>query len=83
MLMVGYYPVSEQPVTKKQWIPSGNASWADTGVLSVHMMGKFLYRINGNILIQVQQVSTGDIVSSCFRLVIMVQYIFWLKIIHG
>ena len=46
---VGYYPVAETPETKKQWVPSGNTTWVDTGIVSVHSMGRYFYTENQSV----------------------------------
>ena len=60
---VGYYPVQETPETKKQWAPSGNTTWVDTGIVSVHSMGRYFYTENQYTDSGATSFTAGDIIS--------------------
>ena len=60
---VGYYPVEETPEMKKQWSPSGNTTWIDTGIVSVHSMGRYFYTENQYTDSGATSFTAGDIIS--------------------
>ena len=60
---VGYYPAAETPEVKKQWSPSGNTTWVDTGIVSVHSMGRYFYTENQYTDSGATSFTAGDIIS--------------------
>ncbi|BAQ85803.1 hypothetical protein [uncultured Mediterranean phage uvMED] len=60
---VGYYPVAETPETKKQWVPSGNVTWTDSGIVSVHSMGRYFYTDNQYTDSGATSFTAGDVIS--------------------
>ena len=60
---VGYYPAAETPEVKKQWSPSGNTTWVDTGIVSVHSMGRYFYSENQYTDSGATSFTAGDIIS--------------------
>ena len=60
---VGYYPVKETPEVKEQWAPSGNTTWVDTAIVSVHSMGRYFYTENQYTDSGATSFTAGDVIS--------------------
>ena len=60
---VGYYPVKETPEVKEQWAPSSNTTWTDTGIVSVHSMGRYFYTEGQYTDSGATSFTTGDVIS--------------------
>ena len=60
---VGYYPIRETPEVKEQWAPSGNTTWVDTGIVSVHSMGRYFYTENQYTDSGATSFTAGDVIS--------------------
>ena len=59
---VGYFPVAETGIMKKQWVPSGNTTWIDTGLVSFHSMGRYFYTENQYTDSGAVSFTVGDII---------------------
>ena len=60
---VGYYPIRETPEVKEQWAPSSNTTWVDTGIVSVHSMGRYFYTEGQYTDSGATSFTAGDIIS--------------------
>ena len=60
---VGYFPVAETGIMKKQWVPSGNTTWIDTGLVSFHSMGRYFYTENQYTDSGATSFTAGDVIS--------------------
>ena len=60
---VGYYPIAETPEVKKQWSPSNNTTWIDSGLVSVHSMGRYFYTDGQYTDSGATSFTAGDVIS--------------------
>jgi hypothetical protein len=60
---VGYYPIKETPEVKEQWAPSSNTTWTDTGIVSVHSMGRYFYTEGQYTDSGATSFTAGDVIS--------------------
>ena len=60
---VGYYPVKETPEVKEQWAPSSNTTWTDSGIVSVHSMGRYFYTDGQYTDSGATSFTAGDVIS--------------------
>ena len=60
---VGYYPVKETPEVKEQWVPSSNVTWTDSGLVSVHSMGRYFYTDGQYTDSGATSFTAGDVIS--------------------
>ena len=60
---VGYYPIKETPEVKEQWAPSSNTTWTDSGIVSVHSMGRYFYTDGQYTDSGATSFTAGDVIS--------------------